>query len=343
LGACLIASAASLSAVWWLRRRQKARPLSFAGTIVGAFAVITVALIGFVVYTTPPTSSLSPITPTVSEPPATATATSGTMMTDSSGTMMTDTTGATMTDTAGTTVTDTSGATMTDTTGATMTTGTMTDTTPATGTDTTGTMGGTGSTGATGVTGMTDPTGTAGATAERLRDWFASGAAAFNPKKEMKQGNAETVTLRIVSAANDDPRRTEPLPGGPTTFVWPQEVSQVMCAGLSGEGFAIIPITPAEQYLRNGLYEWSWAVTPTKWGDRELRLTISTLAPFAGMTEKASVAHVKRRSILIHVSPWFVAGTALENYWQWLATAIGIPLIVWLWSKRTTKARKAGF
>lgn len=317
--AALALSVASLAYLWLLRRRGKLTSTLYRFTTIGVYAVIAAASIGLIVVSLPINTSFP-----AGSPIGTTTTISDTAASDTSAAMPTET--ISTTGTMSTTETTGTGMISTGTTGTAMTstaTGTLLTTT---GTETAGTT----------------ETAGAAAAADVLREWLAKGAAAFNPKKEMKQGQAETVTLRILSDGND-PRRAEPLPGGPTTFVWPQDVSKVMRAELSGEGFKVRSDSPLEQYLRNGLYEWAWTVTPIEYGNRELLLTISTLAPFSGMGEKASVAHIERRAIRVHVSPVFVASTVVKLHWQWGVTAIAIPLIVWLWSKWPEKKRRAGF
>jgi len=174
---------------------------------------------------------------------------------------------------------------------------------------------------------------------ERVRNWIASGAAAFNPKPQMIQGNAEIVTLRVVENPDDAILRM-PMTGGPVTLSWRQDVSLVMRAELKGSGFDIEALSPTDQFLRNGRYEWAWKIVPKKWGKRQLHLTTIVLAPIPGLGEKASVANVTTRSVDVLVNPNAVVSGFLSTYWQWLATTVFIPIAIWLWKRRTKQIRQ---
>jgi hypothetical protein len=177
---------------------------------------------------------------------------------------------------------------------------------------------------------------------DRIREWLAKGAAVFNPKTQMTQGREETVTLRIAQHPRD-PFLHAPMAGGPATLAWSQDVSLVMRAELKGNGFEIEQVTPADQFLRNGHYEWSWNVTPTKWGKRKLRLTTAILAPIPGLGEKASVANVTTRTVEVMVNPKHMVSGFFATYWQWLATTLLIPVAIWLWKKLSAKKNPIGY
>lgn len=177
-----------------------------------------------------------------------------------------------------------------------------------------------------------------------LREWLAHGAAAFNPKDEMKQGEEETIALRISADPADSQLRTD-MPGGKATHHWPQDVSKVMRAELTGDTFKITQLGPAEQLLHDRRFEWNWKVNPLKSGDHELQLVTSIVVPVPSMGTQQSVIHSEYRHVRVHVSPVFVMGHFLAAYWQWIASSIAIPLLGWVWKKQREGRRtpKVGF
>lgn len=161
-----------------------------------------------------------------------------------------------------------------------------------------------------------------------LATWVTSGAAAFDPDRRMKQGTHEIVTLRIFESLAD-PVLRQTLAEAPAIPVWKQDVSTVMRAKLTGDGFEIVEVTPAEQYLRSGKFEWIWDVTPRRHGRLELVLVTSLLAPIRGLGQKASVAHTDRRIVHVDVNPPFIVRAVFVEYWQWIITTVAIPFLAW--------------
>jgi len=177
-----------------------------------------------------------------------------------------------------------------------------------------------------------------------IREWLAHGAAAFNPKDEMKQGEEETIALRISANPADTALQTD-MPGGKATHSWLQDVSQVMRAELTGDTFKITALGPPEQLIHDGRFEWNWKLKPLKSGDHELQLVTSLLVPVPDMGTKQSVLHSEYRHVRVHVSPVFVLGQFLTEYWQWIASSVAIPLLAWVWKKQREgkRAPKVGF
>ena len=177
-----------------------------------------------------------------------------------------------------------------------------------------------------------------------LREWLAHGAAAFNAKDEMKQGEEETIALRISADQSDVALHSE-MPGGKATRRWGQDVSQVMRAELTGETFKITALGPPEQLIHDGRFEWNWKVKPLKSGDHELQLVTSLLVPVPGLGPRQSVLHSDYRHVRVHVSAVFVVGQFLAEYWQWVTSSIAIPLLAWAWKKKREGKRgpKVGF
>ena len=116
------------------------------------------------------------------------------------------------------------------------------------------------------------------------------------------------------------------------------KVSDRMEAQLSGLGFTIAAITPAVQPVSGqGVTEWKWEIEPTKVGTRRLHLTLSALIDLKGRESTYSIRTFER-SLDVRVT-WSerLSGFFSDN-WQWLWTALLIPLAGWALSKRRRPA-----
>jgi hypothetical protein len=118
------------------------------------------------------------------------------------------------------------------------------------------------------------------------------------------------------------------------------EVSDVMVATLTGLDFDIERTTDARQpVLSTGVTMWGWSVEPTEPGTRSLHLTISALIDVDGTEETYTVKTFDRTWTVVVPWPDRVTGFAGEN-WQWLWTAILLPLAALVW--RRVRMRQRG-
>ena len=108
------------------------------------------------------------------------------------------------------------------------------------------------------------------------------------------------------------------------------EVELVDASGDSS--FTITRINTGRQIVdSNGYTQWIFAVRPIKNGEKRLSLVISVIT---GDDVKQKVysdtIHVKNDVVKKVDNFW-------RKYWQWFATTIIIPLIVWLWNRKKKK------
>ena len=112
------------------------------------------------------------------------------------------------------------------------------------------------------------------------------------------------------------------------------KVSDRMEAQLSGLGFTIAAITPAVQPVSGqGVTEWRWEIEPTRVGTRRLHLTLSALIDLKGR-ESTYAIRTFERSLAVRVTWSERLSGFLSDNWQWLWTALLIPLVGWALSKR---------
>jgi hypothetical protein len=120
------------------------------------------------------------------------------------------------------------------------------------------------------------------------------------------------------------------------------EVSPVMIATLSGTGFSIDPDEESEQVVaKSGFTTWSWDIEPIKTGTQYLRLRLFAVISFEG-SEKRYMVKRFERTLAVNVA-WSerVSGFFKDN-WQWLWTALLIPIVGFLWGRRKREEGKAG-
>ena len=115
-------------------------------------------------------------------------------------------------------------------------------------------------------------------------------------------------------------------------------VSDRMEARLSGPNFAITAITPELQAVsRIDITEWKWEVKPSSHGRHNLHLTVSALLNVDG----ASTPRVIRtfdKMLEVEVAWHQRVGSFVEENWQWLWAAILVPLVGWLWKRKSGRA-----
>jgi hypothetical protein len=110
--------------------------------------------------------------------------------------------------------------------------------------------------------------------------------------------------------------------------------SDSMEADLTGAGFDIVPVTPTVRFVdRDEVTEWKWEVTPNESGERRLHLTLSALID-VGNSEKPYTVRTFERTLVVNV-PFRVRLEAfVDENWQWLWTALVLPVGLWLLQRR---------
>lgn len=116
-------------------------------------------------------------------------------------------------------------------------------------------------------------------------------------------------------------------------------VSDVMVANLTGLDFDIERTSDARQPVAStGVTMWGWSVEPTESGTRSLHLTLTALLDVDGKEETYTVKTFDRTWTVVVPWPDRVTGFAGEN-WQWLWTAIFLPLAAIVWRRLRIRQR----
>lgn len=112
------------------------------------------------------------------------------------------------------------------------------------------------------------------------------------------------------------------------------KASDAMEANLAGTGFRIEAITPAAQPVSGaGATEWKWEVEPTKTGTRRLHLTLSAILDLEGKESLYTVRTFERK-LEVHVPLRERLSGFVGRNWQWLWTALLLPVGGWMLSRR---------
>jgi hypothetical protein len=111
-------------------------------------------------------------------------------------------------------------------------------------------------------------------------------------------------------------------------------VSNIMAARLKGEGFRIEPLTETLQAVDfQGETQWQWQITALQPGAQKLYLAVDAIINIDGRDMPHTV-HSLYEQIQIHVAWHQQVSRFVAANWQWLWTAVALPMIGWIWERR---------
>jgi hypothetical protein len=164
--------------------------------------------------------------------------------------------------------------------------------------------------------------------------------AAFQHPKEMAYGESKIVTLRL-SETETAGELTQDLQGKDVVVdANAVPVSEVMQAHLVGSSFTIDPISPEVQPISaRQATIWEWNVTPKEFGQLTITLAMNAKITVAGK-ERSRFIRTFTETIVVPVKFWNSVGKFFVDNWQWFATTLIIPLVVWYWHQRHKSRRR---
>jgi hypothetical protein len=117
-------------------------------------------------------------------------------------------------------------------------------------------------------------------------------------------------------------------------------VSKIMAARLKGTGFKIEPLTEPLQFVDfQGETNWRWEITALQPGAQRLYLTLDAIINIDGR-DLAHTVHSLDEEILIHVAWHQQVSRFVATNWQWLWTAVVVPVVGWIWQSRKKSQAK---
>jgi len=106
--------------------------------------------------------------------------------------------------------------------------------------------------------------------------------------------------------------------------------------------FNITPAGPRQQViLRGEKTVWEWEVTPKSAGVHKLKVTATSIVQLNGKEKPVRVEAISYE-VTVEITPWQMLVVWFKEYWQWLATVIVIPLIVYGWKAYKKKENRNG-
>jgi len=160
---------------------------------------------------------------------------------------------------------------------------------------------------------------------------------AFNTPTQMQLG--ETTTIRLLmspSASVEELRHQIRESGAPGQQIQSAEqiiTGSAMQTQLTGQDFEIVANSPEVQAISyKEPTEWTWDVSPTERGKKQLHLTIIAVFKVEGEEATRQIESFDR-TITVNVTWNQRLSGFISTNWEWLWTAILVPLVPWLWRK----------
>jgi len=174
---------------------------------------------------------------------------------------------------------------------------------------------------------------------DRVVESMKQASIAFNAPKTLNIHDVAQIQLLLsLHRSIEDLQRSVTPPGerqGATV-----SVSNRMEARLTGTNFAITAITDEEQAIVSGAdTEWKWEVAPKETGTQALHLTLTALFDVDGAKTRRTVQTFDR-IIEVRVTRMQTLQDFFKKNWQWICTALLIPLGIWIFKKLTSKKQK---
>jgi tetratricopeptide (TPR) repeat protein len=108
------------------------------------------------------------------------------------------------------------------------------------------------------------------------------------------------------------------------------QVGTFMKARLRGANFDVKPLSHEEQVVAESDFtQWAWDVTPLKAGSQVLSMLVTVRIKLPDDGEEAKDYPVFDKQIRVRVNLQHAIEGLIRRYWQWLASAVIIPALVW--------------
>lgn len=165
------------------------------------------------------------------------------------------------------------------------------------------------------------------------------GNIAFNTPSTLSLGDSEVIQLLLSQQLSIEELQQKIRAKGKTEG-HRIRVSNKMEARLSGSGFKIEAILPEVQAVAaSNNTEWKWKIEATKGGNQELHLTLSALL-YLDDQPTPYVIRTFERTINVRVTLLRRISSFVAGNWQWLWTAVLIPVAGWIIHKRKRRRSK---
>lgn len=171
------------------------------------------------------------------------------------------------------------------------------------------------------------------ASIDRILDKLGLANIAFNAPTTLRLGERAGIQLLLSTQESVEELQQKIIEAGQKEGA-EIHISDQMQARLTGFGFAIQAVTPETQAVSDkSTTEWKWDIKPTESGPQRLHLTVSALLSIEGSRVPRAIRTFDRM-IDVRVTWQERLSLFFTENWQWLWTAILIPIVGWLWKRR---------
>lgn len=115
------------------------------------------------------------------------------------------------------------------------------------------------------------------------------------------------------------------------------KLSRVITARLIAPDFEVTAIESEEQALIAGqTATWNWYLLPKASGTYDVTLTIDAKVE---VNNREKTAHIRtfERTIKVTVTPTQVVFSFITENWQWLWSALLVPMFLWFWKSKKSR------
>ncbi len=168
---------------------------------------------------------------------------------------------------------------------------------------------------------------------DRVLATLPTGSVAFNAPETLIEGESAEIEL-LLSLQLSIERLKEQIAEAGEREGERVRITDEMEATLAGVGFEIEAITPQRQAVSlRDVTQWKWEVEPTRTGVLSLHVTLTGFIEVAGERRPRAIRTFERTLVVRVTWRARVTGFVSDN-WQWLWTAVLVPLAVWVIRRR---------
>lgn len=158
------------------------------------------------------------------------------------------------------------------------------------------------------------------------------GNIAFNNPKVLGYGTSAVVQL-LLSGSKTGNQLLSIVSEEGQKETYEVQFTNDMEAHLRGVAFEITAVTPERQAVSSaGVAEWKWEIRAKQLGEQKLFLALNANLLIDNRERKHTVQTFSKTLHINVVWPQSVL-YFLWSYWQWICTAIAIPLVGWVGSR----------
>jgi len=175
----------------------------------------------------------------------------------------------------------------------------------------------------------------AGADSDTLPKPIQTGSVLWNIPDEMQVGERERIEIRVGDTKVADAQLLAGLRGRGLPQIDTLEVSRLMRVTLMSDDkdFSVQALSNLDQYIREAqVARWDFDITPLRSGQHTLRILVSIRVRVEGKDELIDLPSYECE-VDVRVSPFHTVRLFCRKHWQWIASTIAIPLIVWVVTK----------